>query len=245
MSAPIDEEPRESEQNQQEEQKEQKNDPLSGLRSQYFSERVVIDNYVTAGTTALASADGVADKIVTAAFSVATAYAAVIALVAPKDSTSPVLTITPFVLLAVAILLALIAQSVQLQLEPATNVVEEISSRVTNCTNAKRHWGYGALAALVVGLGLAGYAIYQTYGPGAKPKVSSIRAEIWLNRAGGHLVREACGKARSPLVGRVDDESALTAATVPVRVTKYVCPKGRGTLLLPRRAIVVVKHGAS
>jgi hypothetical protein len=225
------------------EEKEQDVPPeTDGLRSQYFSEKVIIDTFVTAGTGALTRADGIAEKVVTAAFSVATAYTAVIALVAPKDSVSPPLVIAPFILFAAAIVLALMAQSVQLQLEPATNDVREISRRVQTSTRSKRDWGYGGLAALTLGLVIAGLAIYETYGPGADEKDTAIDVEIWLTPAGTRLVGAACGNVANPLVGEVADADSLSSGTVALEVTKAGCRNGAGTLVLPRRAIGIAKQ---
>jgi len=91
------------------------------LRSETFSEKVVIDSYTAAATGALAAADAVADKIATAGFSIATAYAAVIALVAPKDSKSTMFVVSPFVLLGAAVVLALVAQSIKMSLDPTND----------------------------------------------------------------------------------------------------------------------------
>jgi len=215
-----------------------------GLRSMYFSEKLIIDTYRNAGTSAFTSADGIADKIVTAAFSVGTAYVAVIALVSPKDSVSPLLVTVPFVLLAIALGCALRAQSFQLQLEPPTNSVTVISSRVAATIKSKRKWGTGALIALILGLVIAGWAVYETYGPGADEQDSTITAQIWLTPAGMELVTTACGKVDDPLVGNVDEAKALSSGSVTVAVTTETCKQGGGTLVLPRRAIAVAKTAA-
>ena len=84
----------------------------SELRPPTLAENLAIEGYKTAITTALASVNGVCDKIVTAAFSVATAFGAVVALVAPKESPAPLLMALPFLLFAAAVALALYAQSI-------------------------------------------------------------------------------------------------------------------------------------
>jgi MFS family permease len=210
------------------------------LRGETFSEKIVIDSYTAAATGALSAVDGVADKITTAGFSVATAYAAVIALVAPKDSRSPVLVVLPFLFLAAAVVCALIAQAVKVPLD-ATDSTTEIRNRITSTVSRKRRWLWGALAALVVGLGLAGGAVYETSGPGAETS-STTTVSIWLTSSGTRLVTDACGKASTPFTGDVADTDALSASTVPLIVTRAQCPKGAGTLVLPRRAIATSKY---
>jgi hypothetical protein len=210
------------------------------LRSETFSEKVAIDSYTTAATGALTAADGVGDKIATAGFSIATAYAAVIALVAPKDSRSPILVVLPFVLLAVAVVLALIAQSVTVSLA-ATNDTDEIANRISSAISKKRQWLSGATGALIVGLIVSGVAVYKTYGPGTE-NTQNTKVSIWLTPVGTRLVTDACGTSANPLIGEVKDTDALLAATVPVIVAQRQCPEGAGTLLLPKGAIATSKY---
>jgi hypothetical protein len=201
---------------------------------------VSIDAYTAAATGALAAADGVGDKIATAGFSIATAYAAVIALVAPKDARSPIFVVLPFVLLAAAVVLALVAQSVPVSLDP-TNDTQVIADRISSTISTKRQWLFGGIVALVAGLIVGGVAVYETYGPGADSKPNTP-VSIWLTPVGRQLVTAACGTSANPLVGAVKGTEALSASTVPVIVAQAQCPKGAGTLVLPRRAIVTSKY---
>lgn len=210
------------------------------LRGETFSEKVAIDSYTTAATGALTAADGVGDKIATAGFSIATAYAAVIALVAPKDSRSPIFVVLPFVLLAAAVVLGLIAQSVRVSLDP-TNDTQVIADRVSSTISTKRLWLSGAMVALVGGLIVGGVAVYETYGPGTE-STPNTTVSIWLSPVGTQLVTDACGKSANPLVGEVKDTDVLSAATVRVVVAQAQCPKGAGTLVLPKRAIAASKY---
>jgi hypothetical protein len=210
------------------------------LRGETFSEKVAIDSYTAAASGALASTDGVGDKITTAAFSIATAYGAVIALVSPKDSRSPPLVVSPFVFLAIAVVLGLIAQSVKVDLTP-TNDTGVIASRIDSTLSGKRKLLALAMVALVAGLILSGVAVYKTYGPGAA-KTPSTSVSIWLTPAGKQLVEDSCGNSATPFVGTVNGTDALSGTSVAVTVTKAQCPKGGGTLVLPRRAIATSKY---
>jgi hypothetical protein len=210
------------------------------LRGETFSEKVAIDTYTAAATGALTVSDGVGEKVATAGFSIATAYAAVIALVAPKDSRSPIFVVLPFVLLAIAVVLALIAQAVRVSLEP-TNDPKVIADRISTTLSRKRGWLLGAIAFLVAGLIFGGVAVYETYGPGAE-STPNTTVSIWLTPGGEQLVTDACGKASNPLVGMVKDTDALSASTVPVIVTQAECADGAGTIVLPRRAIAASKY---
>jgi hypothetical protein len=210
------------------------------LRGETFSEKVAIDSYTAAATGALTGADGVGDKIATAGFSIATAYVAVIALVAPKDSRSPIFVVLPFVLLAAAVVFALIAQSVTVSLDP-TNDTQVIADRISSAISTKRLWLWGAMVALVAGLIVGGVAVYETYGPGTE-STRNTTVRIWLTPVGAQLVTDACGQSPKPLVGEVKDTDALSASTVPVIVDQAQCPKGAGTLVLPKRAIATSKY---
>ena len=214
----------------------------NGLTPLTFSEQIVVDNYRAAMTGALAAADSVADKVVTAAFSVATAYGAVIVLIAPKDSQTPWQAVIPFVPLALAMGLALYAQSIGIEIGE-TDVVETVRTRVQSTVSGKRKWGRWSLAALVAALIAAGWVVYSFYGPSAKTdEPSLIDAELYLTSAGTAAVKLVCGKdAVTVLSGQVEGATALTSSRVSMKVTKAECPSGAGNVVLPQRMIAASK----
>ena len=148
--------------------------------------------------------------------------------------------VAPFLLLGLAVVLALVAQS-QAVATGATNDADVIATRIATARSSKRGWTLAALVALVIGLVAAGWAIYETYGPGAE-KDADISARLWLTPPGQRLVREACGRPRRSLRGQVADAATLSAASVPIDLSRRMCPSGAGTLVLPKRASAAAKY---
>jgi hypothetical protein len=210
------------------------------LHSLTFAEHVVVEGYKAAAAKAVSDADTLADKIVTASFSVATAYGAVVALVTPKDSPSTMLIVAPFVVIAGAIGLALLAQSFTLPLQ-VSNDFATVQASLASTTSKKRWTGRGALAVLAIGVALAGYAIYETYGPGAEEDKPSTAVELWLTTAGEVVMTDACGTSKSPVSGMIHDTSELSETRVEIVLDATVCTNGAGTLVLPQKAISAAK----
>jgi hypothetical protein len=206
-----------------------------------FSQAVGVDSYKATMTGALAAADSVADKVVTAAVSFATAYGAVIALVTPKDAQTPWQVAVPFAPLATAVGLALYAQSIGISVSPKDDV-DVVLTNTTTTIDSKRRLGRWALYALVVALLASGYVVYTYYGPSAK-KDTPAQVTLYLTPAGTKAVSVACGKQGIAVIrGSVKDVGDLAAARVPLHVTKQACPSGGGTLLLPQQEIAATKR---
>jgi hypothetical protein len=207
------------------------------LRSLLFDETVAIDNYKEAAKAALSSASDVADKIVTAAFSVATAYGAAVALVKPKDSSSPLLIVAPFAALALTVGLALYAQSIGVSTK-TTTTTEQAKSIVAGAITKKRLFTWLALAVLVAGMLVAGIAVYSTYRPTAGKTTKTVT--VWLTPAGTKLVDQAC-KAQNvtQITGEVDDLTDLSSKRIEIAVGASACAAGAGTLVLPQTAVSV------
>jgi hypothetical protein len=208
------------------------------LRALSFDELVAIDNYKSATSNALAATAAMADKIVAAAFSVGTAYGAVVALVAPKDSASPLLVIAPFAVLALALGIALWGEGIGVPIT-STTTTEQARTSVTSTITTKRRWNNAAIVVLVVAMALAGYVLYDTYRPTAGSKMT---VTIWLTSAGARLVDQACGmQGTLQIKGQVENLSDLSSKRVQVDVDKTACKSGAGTIVLPQAAIDVVK----
>ena len=136
--------------------------------------------------------DSVADKVVTAAFSVATAYGAVIVLIAPKDSQTPWQAVIPFVPLALAMGLALYAQSDWDRDRRDGRCGDRPDARSKHELAGKRKRGRWSLAALVAALLAAGWVVYWFYGPSAKAdEPSLVDAELGSD-ACRHCRSETC-----------------------------------------------------
>jgi hypothetical protein len=211
------------------------------LRAPTFSESVAIENYTSAMKGALSSADSLADKIVTAAVSVGTAYGAAIALVAPKDSPAPWEALAPLAALATALGLALYAQSIGISIA-ADEGLETIQKKVSDVISAKRNWARAALGALVLGLMLAGAILYAKYGPNAEKEATPTAVRLYFTPAGTTVIKRACAKDLNEMIVKVDDLKQLTEERIKVTVGPPDCPSNAGTLVLPQRAIATAKY---
>jgi hypothetical protein len=211
------------------------------LRAPTFDEAVAIDNYKAASKEALAAANGVGDKIVAAAFSFATAYGAVIALVAPKESPALVVVVIPLLLLAAAAVLALWSQSIGVKIAP-TDEVSNLRTAVNSAISAKRWWSRGALATLVVGVVIAGIVVNDNYAEPAK-KDSPVAVQVFLTPAGARFADKACGGGvRDGFEGTVESASSLTAERVGVMVAASGCAAGASTLYLDQKLIAALRQ---
>ena len=210
------------------------------LRAPTFAESLVIENYKGAITGALTSATAASDKIVAAAFSVATAFGAVIALVSPKDSTSSLWIALPFALIAIAVAAALYSESIAVSVE-LTDDLAAVKRNVDTAIFQKRLFGWIALGALAAAMIGAGFVLSSGYRASSK-KVSPINAEVWLTSTGTKTLAQACGAgAASPVAGTVADAAALASTVVNVKVDKTACRNGGGTLVLPSSTIAIAR----
>lgn len=214
--------------------------PVVTLRVPTFDETVAIDNYKAASAAALTTADSFADKVVTAAFTLATAYAAAIALVQTSGDPAPATVLVPLVPLVLAVALGLVSQSMAIKID-ATNNAVTVQERVSGTVNIKRIFSVLAVISLVIGVGLATFALYEVYGPGAEDK-SPTEVKLFLTPVGAKLVERTCGTAAETLPGTVKDDSALTAKQVSIAVPAASCGDQKATLVLPRAAIAAAKH---
>ncbi len=209
---------------------------LEGLT---FGEAVGVDNYKGALNGALAGADSLADKIVTAALAVGSAYGAVIALVAPKDSATPWQVVWPFVPLAGAVGLALWAQSRSVSIA-TEDEVDKVVATINSTISEKRKYGRWALYALIAALILAGVIVAKYYGPSAKTDSQPANVTVYLNAAGAKAVGVACGGTnQTSVTGTTTDASA---DPLVLKVDDKACANGGGTLVLPRRTVAATKQ---
>lgn len=210
------------------------------LRPPTFDEEVAIENYKTASKEALSAANSVADKIVTAAFSIATAYGAVVALVAPEETPSPVAVVVPFALLAIAVGTALYAQSIGIDLKGG-EALDKLQKAVKDAVKCKRRWSRVALFSLAVGVLAAGILVREVYAEPAEPE-SPVPVRLWLTPAGVKSLAKTCGARNSVSIkGKIKTVEDLEKRSIPIEVTKKACADGAGTLILRRRQILVAK----
>lgn len=205
------------------------------LRAPTLAESAAIKTYTAAVEGSLKSTDDTGDKLATAAVSVATAYGAVIALVAPKDSTAAVIVALPFAAFAVGLVLGLWTQSLGISAKPE-DALPALQSSVEDLVKRKRC--LNRIALIVLGLGLVGAGVvvadkYQT------PQKTSATAVVWLSPLGQADVGTACSKQLTMITGNVDP-STLTSAWVAIEKPMPQCPGAGNTLVLPANAIVSV-----
>lgn len=216
--------------------------PQGELRPPTYSEQVAIDTYKTVAGSALSDASAFGDKVVTAAVAVGTAYGAVIALVSPKDTPSDLKMVAPFIALAIALAFSLWAQRAGISITHSDDL-DKIRTDIEDTLKAKRFRGGLGLAALVVGLVIAGTAVNDAYGGDDKDETKP--ATLWLSTPGEALVKTACGSSGDSLEGRVAGAEVLRAKYVVIKVDASACPEAAGTLVLPASAIRVSRLNTS
>jgi len=176
-----------------------------------FDEKVLMDAYTTAANKAVESTDSACGTLLTACFSIVTAYGAAIALVAPKDEQSPVVVLTPFVLFAIGAVAAMIGKAASVNLD-AVATVSDTRSRITRVAGKKRICGWVAVGALAIGLVVAGYVLNAMFGqPTAE---ATANQQITLTAEGAALLAEPCGTQLVAVIGSAASTNGLTSITL-------------------------------
>jgi hypothetical protein len=142
------------------------------LRPVSLEEEIALEAYREAIKAGLASADGAADKILTAALSIGTAYAGLLALVKPEKEAAPTLLALPFIALGIAALCAAWALSRGVK-SLSQLKVDAVRGAVDDTLKSKRLWTGLAVLGIVAGLGLAAIVVFSAYGAGAVSPVAS------------------------------------------------------------------------
>jgi hypothetical protein len=183
-------------------------DADSDLEPIDWQQKVFIDSHKAAIEKAIESSDGACGTVLTACLSLATAYGAAIALVAPTDERAPLLVVTPFVLLAAGAVVALLGKAAGISLgEFATT--GQVRSAVASAVEAKRRASWVAVGLAAVGVIFAGWVIFTTYG---QPEGQTAgKTEIVFSDAGQAQFDAACGAQARPVRGSVTfDERWVT-----------------------------------
>ncbi|MDQ6948676.1 MAG: hypothetical protein M3256_21065 [Actinomycetota bacterium] len=177
----------------------------------------------------MAAATDASGALLTAAFSVATAYGAVIALVAPKDKQAPVLVALPFVGIAVAVVAAMIGRTTGVSLV-ATNDVGVIRNDVTSAVGRKRQMANIAIVALAAALIVAGYVLGATYRSTPATAASNSNVVVTFTPDGKRVFDAACGSDAATVTGKLQTASPLlkdfvtVAPSAPTKCTKVSMP---------------------
>jgi hypothetical protein len=137
--------------------------PAVSLRPLQFDEQVYVKAFPDAISKAIEASDDACGTILTASFSIATAYGAAIALVTPKDAQSPAVTLAPFIILALAVVVAMIGKAAGVSLK-RVETVEQARASIKNAVWTKRIASWVAIVLLAAGMVVAGAVVYATFG---------------------------------------------------------------------------------
>jgi hypothetical protein len=202
---------------------------VAGIEPPTFDEFLLIETYKEAYKTSISSLDGACDKSVAAAFSLATAYGALLALVAPQGQVHGVAVGLPFAGFAGAALLALLGRSLGVEGAP-TSDFDQLKSRTVDSVDGKRSWVRWSVVLLCMSVLGAGVLVFLRYG-GAEAAEGPPK-HIALTAEGQEIVEEMCG-------GEIG--SSLTARTISAEaemaVLGAVTECGGDDLWLPARSI--------
>ncbi len=211
-------------------------EPPPDLRGVTFGEQALFDAYKEALKGALDAADKTADTILTATFSIATAYGALIGLVSPKDQQGPILLGLPFVFFAFAALAAMLARTRRVPVK-VQNRVDDVTSAISNTVKWKRIFAGAALAAIATAMGVAAWVVVKAYAAPSLPQPAPVT--IVLTKDGVRALRATCPAAGVKLRADLSD-SALAEDFVEARLAAGVCGKGPRTVKLAKEDIAAV-----
>lgn len=133
------------------------------LRGLTLEEEIALEAYREATKAGLSSADGAADKVLTAAISIASAYAALLALVKPEKEAAPIVLALPLLALGAA---AAAAAWALVRGVPSLSKLDVAAVRdaVDNTVGDKRLWTGIAVFLLILALAVAAWVVLETYG---------------------------------------------------------------------------------
>lgn len=212
--------------------------PPPTLRPASFAEAAAMEGYREAIKGALSAADSTADKVVTASLSVATAYGALLALVTPEGQATPAALGFPFAAIALALVLAMWAQSTGVTLD-ATNVVDQIESRVRSTVGTKRKFTRAAVFALVAGLTIAGFVVAANFGVSTGDETET--AVVALSARGQAIVADLCGTTPAGTVEGLIDPNELDNRFIAVHVSDAACMDRLAIIQLPSTVITGIR----
>lgn len=143
------------------------------FRPPTLGEEALFESYKEAMKQALAAANAASDKVLTAAFTLATAYGALLGLVKPKDTAVPLLGVVPFIALGAAAVIAASALLVGLRIGPTPSslprTVEGFLTDLTGTISAKQRRSGWAVVAMAVAMIISGIVVFVLYAPAATP----------------------------------------------------------------------------
>lgn len=164
--------------------------PQGQLRGPTFSENIYATAYSDAVVKAIGSADTAVTAVVTASFSLATAYGALVGLVAPKDDPGDVILGLPFFGFALAVLVALWAGAGGVSVQVSDDV-PTVRSAITSTVNSKRGTTRGAIVILFLSVMAAAYVVVTAYAAPATEEENET-ASVILTSEGATSLEAQC-----------------------------------------------------
>lgn len=160
------------------------------VRALDFEEELAVSAYEKAVTDALSSADSAAGRVLTASFSILTAYGALVGLVAPEDDPQPFLIALPFLFLLAAALLSVrsLTRAIDFRISKDLGTIE---SRVADTVSSKRRPLWWAVLWLTVGIAVAGLVVIDSYA-GAEATPDDLSVEVWVVGDAADRITELC-----------------------------------------------------
>lgn len=205
-------------------------DPLT------FAQQVAVETYKEANKQALAAASDATGAILTATFSTATAYGAVVAFVVPKDQPAPVFVVVPFALLAMAIVATMVGRTIGVSLGP-TNTVETVRDHVARVVFLKRAFGIVAIVFVALGFVASGLVVSIAY----RRSESNAPTRLQLTADGTKVVQALCSPA-APVT--MIDGSLESGGAIPKDFVRFQLDAPVGTcvsrLVLPVNAVAAL-----
>lgn len=211
--------------------------PPAKVRAPDFYEQAVIQAYRDGLAKGWESADGAAQAILTASFSIATAYGALIGLVAPKDDPGPIVLALPFVGFAIAALAAMWARARSMAIVDS-NQLDDVTDAFRTGLEGKRFAAWVAVGALVLSLIVAGFVLADTYGS-VKEDPATTAATVYLTPEAAAGLEPVCGGPVGTLTGSVANAS-IGAEFLVIDVDANVCGDQAASLRIPRSAVSAV-----
>lgn len=201
-------------------------------------ELALIDAYLEAIKKSVTAIDSAAEKTLTASFSIATAYGALIGLVAPKDEPNGFLVALPFGLTALAAVTAMGALSFGVRLKK--DLTSDTLNSFKTLRHQKRLLNFVALAVLALAIGSAAWVVLTGYGP-RSDAIEAGTVIVDAPASGVSAITAACPDANGSVFGEVHTET-LEDSFVVVDVAEGECQAGTAvTLQLPTDQIQAIE----
>ena len=208
--------------------------PPAGTRPLYTSEDMALQAFKDATTKALDSADGACGTILTASFSIVTAYGAAVALVTPKGNPTPILLLAPFIAISLAAAAALVGKAAGVKLSGDWDDLDQDRSSIRKAVTLKRAASWTAVACLAIGMVVAGWVLLEHFG---QPEEAAGDQVVGLTGPGKRLFEQACGVRAEELSGKVSVSGDFTTVTLAGPAT---CG-GTSSVTLPSNAVAYLR----